>query len=86
MLYPLGNSKVEKVGDQSLHFKYPSCSACNTHTKNKAVTSITLMGIDMATNGTNGVKLPATQKAAQFNPKDKSVLINEVPVSAMEIT
>lgn len=40
-----------------------------------------LMSIDMATIGTNGVNLPATQKAAQFNPKDKSVSINEIPVS-----
>jgi hypothetical protein len=34
-----------------------------------------------STNGTNGTALPTKQKAAQFHPKDKSVHINEVPVS-----
>ncbi|KAK4499015.1 hypothetical protein PRZ48_009527 [Zasmidium cellare] len=39
------------------------------------------MGIDMATNGT---QLPEKQKAAQFNPKDQTVSINEIPIPSIK--
>jgi hypothetical protein len=40
----------------------------------------------MAIQEANGVHLPAKQKAAQFDPKTKSVSINEIPVSSIPET